>query len=233
MINKLTFLHINIRSIVSTAKQLELQQLLAANPSEFISLNETWLKPHNDFSLEGYQMIRSDRTHKKGGGSALLIRNNIPGNEIKISNNNINSNAVGFEIECGSHSLAIFSIYCSPLTPLNNNLLEHICTKYKYFIILGDLNANNHMWNCKSYNKKGHDLENLINRFNLQIMNSKTPTYKRSKNVLDLSICSNSLASYSYTHKVLKSQISDHQPTFTTIKGINPKRESLTFKKLI
>jgi len=42
---------------------------------------------------------------------------------------------------------------------------------------------------------------------------------------------SSSLAKLEYSFKVLKEQISDHQPTLTTIKGLCPRRKTITFTK--
>lgn len=57
----------------------------------------------------------------------------------------------------------------------------------------------------------------MIERHNLVILNDNTPTYNRSKNILDLSICSNQLYKYFDSFKVLPDEISDHQPTITCL----------------
>ena len=44
-------------------------------------------------------------------------------------------------------------------------------------MFLGDLNSHNTIWRCLKTNKKGTDLEKVINSNNLCILNNKSPTY--------------------------------------------------------
>ncbi|RNA12218.1 RNA-directed DNA polymerase from mobile element jockey-like [Brachionus plicatilis] len=52
-------------------------------------------------------------------------------------------------------------------------------------------------------------------------MNDNNPTYCRSNNVLDLTICSSNLVKYCTNFKVLKNNISDHRPIIASLSNIH------------
>ncbi|CAF1019683.1 unnamed protein product, partial [Brachionus calyciflorus] len=82
------------------------------------------------------------------------------------------------------------------------------------------------MWYCKESNKKGEILEKIIEKFNLFIVNNSSPTYKKSGNILDLSICSsNSVKNFS-KFEVLSEDISDHLPTLTILNNIETSKKT-------
>jgi hypothetical protein len=57
----------------------------------------------------------------------------------------------------------------------------------------------------------------------MQIVNNKTPTFPKSKNILDLTIMSIELMKYFKNFQVLKKiDISDHYPTLTTLIEAQP-----------
>ena len=114
------------------------------------------------------------------------------------------SYSVGFLMSAKNNlKIAIFSIYITPQENLKKELFEAITQNHKNFIIVGDLNAKNKQWHCKNTNPKGILLEQITLSNNLHILNNKTPTYGRSKSIIDLSICSNSLRSNFSNFKVL------------------------------
>ncbi|RNA38671.1 hypothetical protein BpHYR1_008192 [Brachionus plicatilis] len=98
---------------------------------------------------------------------------------------------VGYKINSKhGNELALFSHYSSPSTELNEKLFEYATNNFKFFIIVGDFNALNSNWFCPKSNKKENVLLSTIEILDLFILNNETPTYKRSKNILDLFICS-------------------------------------------
>ena len=227
-------LHLNIQSIRNTknnkSKIIEFESLVKNINPHLISLNETFLKTKDNFDLENFQIIRSDRQHGKGGGSALCIGSNIKGKEIPLHHLLKKDDASGFLMEASeSGQIAVFSIYNPPNELINLDLWNFIIKNYKNFIIMGDLNAKSNLWHNKSENKNGKDLEQLILQNNLFVLNCPSPTFKRGNSTIDLTICSNSLRKYSSKHKVLDLSISDHQPTITSFNKITPKKEKKSF----
>ena len=76
-VSDLSILHLNIRGLVS--KQNELKQLISkcshGRQLDICILNETWLNDGNVYlvNIPGYTLIHKNRTHKKGGGVAILV----------------------------------------------------------------------------------------------------------------------------------------------------------------
>ena len=72
-------LYFNARSLVNKIKELEL--LVKSENADIIGVTETWLNTNildSEMSMEGYSLLRKDRSdNRRGGGVALYIRNDI------------------------------------------------------------------------------------------------------------------------------------------------------------
>ena len=231
MDTNLSILHLNVRSITAPDKKAQLAHLIHLHNPDFISLNETFLKPHHPLEVAGYTVFRHDRLIRKGGGTALCVRSSIRDKQIDLANLVQDEYAVGFLAKTAYGDIAIFSLHITPSSQaLNLNLLSYI-TKFGKFILAGDLNAKSKLWHCPIDNKRGLELEELLSKSNLQLLNSKKATFKSSKSVLDLSICSNSMKSKFKKFSVLNDLISDHQPTVTIFK-ITTEKLKFVIKKI-
>ena len=146
---KLLIMHLNIRSTKADTKQIQLRNLIIKHNPDIISLNETFLKPNKSLTVDGYNIIRSDRQLRKGGGAALCIKSNLTCRELYIDNLIGDDNACGILIESNQQSLSIFTIYSPPKAAFNKDLFNYIITNHKNLIITGDLNAQSRLWHCK------------------------------------------------------------------------------------
>ena len=85
------FLLLNICSMnpsassTSTHKMQELKALIKEKNKElfvpFFAITETWLRPHisdAQVHISGYDLVRSDRRKRKGGGVLLYVSNHFP-----------------------------------------------------------------------------------------------------------------------------------------------------------
>ncbi|RMZ93677.1 AP-like endonuclease reverse transcriptase [Brachionus plicatilis] len=150
-------LHLNIQSIESETKIFQLTHLSNIYKIDIISLNETFLKPNKQLVIPGYNTFRSDRIDRRGGVAVIFVRSNI-----------FAKDAVGLEITVGQNKqISVFSIYSSQSTKLNDKLLDHISSKYKDFVIIGDLNAKNKIWYCKNDISNGMILENYLSKLRI------------------------------------------------------------------
>ncbi|CAF1072701.1 unnamed protein product [Brachionus calyciflorus] len=152
---------------------------------------------------------------KKGGGVALGVANSIRCKEIdfsKFSNNLSNQDEiVGIELDLFTgDTLAIISMYTSPKAQINSQLFEDIIKIFKNLIIL----------------------QKIVEDHNLFVLNNEKPTFTRSNNILDLTICSSAMLKYFNDFKVLNHTISDHYPTLTTFGNLLPAREQKIAKKI-
>ena len=71
--------HLNVRSILN--KMDDVRSLIHNKRFDIFAFSETWLNPSikdSELNIPGYTLIRHDRTGKRGGGTAIYVRNNIP-----------------------------------------------------------------------------------------------------------------------------------------------------------
>ena len=91
----------------------ELRLLLFSLQPDLACLTETWLTADIDFRLlhiDGFSLVRSDRTTKSGGGTAIYIRNGIP-YESRGMNEAFRQEAEGIILELTTAKQAIFCLY--------------------------------------------------------------------------------------------------------------------------
>ena len=103
--------------------------------------------------VHGYNSVFKCRTNF-GGGVALLIKEIFDFNELDLSL--FNEEIVGFTTKIGAH---------------NRDIILHIQNNYANYLIMGDLNSKNEVFNCKSTNKNGEILNNILTSTNGQILN--------------------------------------------------------------
>ncbi|KAL7370583.1 hypothetical protein ABVT39_004871 [Epinephelus coioides] len=184
------------------------------------SVNDTFLSPHIDFSLPGYDIIRSDRPQGKGGGVALLIKRPVVHHETTISlspEQAQNNEFVTARIKLSSDSSILFmSVYCPPGVTPSPHLFQETLLKEKTVVIMGDLNAKHSSFDNKSTNQSGIILNNITEQFNHVLLNNDEPThYSSSYNSVDiLDLC---LVTPDLTGKVIQFSVcpdigSDHLP---------------------
>ena len=81
--------------------------------------------------------------------------------------------------------------------PLLGKLLNYCQVNNKEIVILADTNAHSTLWNCNETNKRGEIMEEHIILHNLCIMNignHYTFYNRRARTIIDVTMCSNSLA---------------------------------------
>ena len=178
------------------------------------------IKENNQINLNNYQAY--NHLHKDGlrasVGVSILVRKDVPQNQISID-----SDLQAIAVKVTLHkSINICSIYIPPHDPINESKLNKLIEQIpKPNILLGDFNSPNTVWGCLQTNKKGKDLENLINSNNLCTLNNKSPTYLNSftgsYSAIDLTLTDPS--SYmDYTWKVHNDLCgSDHFPIIIDI----------------
>ena len=198
----------------------ELQLLLEKYNPKVVCLQETFIKENNQMNINNYQAY--NYLHKDGlrasGGVSIFVRKDVPQNQIRIDRD-LQVIAVKVTLH---KSINICSIYIPPHDPINESKLNKLIEQIpKPHILLGDFNSHNTVWGCLQNNKKGKDLENIINSNNLCTLNNKSPTYLHSLtgsySAIDLTLTDPS--SYmDYTWKVHNDLCgSDHFPIIIDI----------------
>ena len=71
--------HLNVRSLVN--KIDDVRSLIDKNPFDIFTVSESWLNSSisdSEISLSGHALVREDRKNKRGGETAIYVRDGIP-----------------------------------------------------------------------------------------------------------------------------------------------------------
>ena len=74
-INKINIMNWNARSLNN--KKIEFVEFMTEKNIDVACITETFLEPCKNFGISGFSVLRKDRTHEKGGGVALIIKNQL------------------------------------------------------------------------------------------------------------------------------------------------------------
>ncbi len=104
------------------------------------------------------------------------------------------------------------------------NSLDHIIKQLSTpFIISGDFNSHNIIWGSTFTNSRGKNIENIIDKHNLILLNNGNNThfnsYNGNQSAIDLTICDSSLAPYISWNTFSDLFGSDHFPIEILIEG--------------
>ena len=119
--NALRLLQLNIRGIIS--KQSDLRRLLLEQQIDICLICETWLTSSNENKLDiaGFNYVGKLRSHKKGGGVCVLVKENIISMEIKrIDSIDLDYCAVEIKTDTGA------PVVCSAYRPPNSDTKEFL-----------------------------------------------------------------------------------------------------------
>ena len=140
--------HLNVRSILN--KMDDVRSLAHNKRFDIFTFSETWLNPSiKDFEVHipGYTLVRQDRTGKRGGGTAIYVRNGIPYKHRQdLSAENIKSSWVEVNrLKC--KKLFVGCVYRPPnacsdtfIDLLNNSLLK--LPTGSHIVLLGGVNID-------------------------------------------------------------------------------------------
>lgn len=214
-----TIMHWNCKSINSN--KVSLEHFLLLHEISICCLSETWLKSSKQFTIPNYNVIRTDRRDGKGG-TAILIRNDIPYHEVDMSaHNNNHAQIAATDIFITNQYVRFISVYTNPNTIKADGWSKLVQGLTKPVFVLGDFNAHHTCWGNDTSDKPGFELLDFLDDNNLTLMNDGSPTFNRGPNfretAIDLSICSPSLAQQC-TWTVHNNTIGyDHFPILITI----------------
>ena len=169
-----TLIHWNCRGI--RANYEEFQHFLTSCNPKIVCLQETFLKESNRIKFKHYQLynhLKKDG-NRAFGGISILVRKYTPQHQIHIDSE---LRAIAVKVTLRK-PINICTIYIPPHNPITdtkiNKLIEQIP---KPHLVLGDPNSHSTVWGCQKTNKKGKNLEKVINTNNLCILNNKSNTY--------------------------------------------------------
>ncbi|GBM34603.1 hypothetical protein AVEN_123139-1 [Araneus ventricosus] len=197
----------------------------------FFALQETFLKPSDNFYIPNKVIYRQDRSSNSGRGGLLIGVNSKFSSkciQLQMPNSNIEVQAVYIKIQ--QLSFTIIDIY-SPTgcftTDWLNCLINQISSPY---IIVGDFNIKHPALGASHTSQSSEVFLNWILENNLNLINTCIPTHltSSSSSLLDLSIIRSDIYPY-ITFSVLSDPYgSDHLPIQIFF---NTKKSSFIVKK--
>ena len=215
--------HLNVRSLFP--KMEEIRMLLKDQPLDIFTISETWLNgsiSDQELYVPGYSLVRQDRLQKKGGGTAVYVRDAIPF-QPRPDINKITTENCWIEISRPkAKKLLVCTVYRAPNSSLSvfidnlNAALSKLSNDIE-LIILGDFNVdygNKQKANLLLKSK----LQNFANLHNLdQLVECPTRVSVNNASLIDLIFVNNS---HRVVNKgVIHLPLSDHSLVYCTIKA--------------
>lgn len=215
-LNKLSIIQLNCISVVLNSKQIQIKLFIQKYNPDILLLSETFLKPKHSFLINGYDIYRTDRIDKKGGGTAVLIKSCIKHQVINPPLTESMESTI-IKITCNNKSYIIASIY-APKQNLTEVDLKKIFNLGNQVIIAGDFNGKHKKWKCNRNNKNGTTVWDFIAKKCGEIIMSHaddytyTPTNSDfSPSIIDYSLSKN--INYNRLPYVIDYEVqSDHIP---------------------
>ena len=209
--------HLNVRSLRN--KTSAFSDFVLSNDLDIVGVTETWLRPSDTQGLmdeitpAGFQLHQVPRENKKGGGVAVLVRNDIDSVRCQIDRRETFEHITIQLSDRQSSQLLVHVIYRPPSTSKSrfieefNSFMEAAALSPHENIILGDVNIQLDSQNCWTEN-----FNTVLLDFDF-IQHVSTPTHIQG-HILDVLCTSKSLTSSVHHH--VKDGISDHLAVFFT-----------------
>lgn len=132
-------------------------RFLSTNDIDVSLVCETFLKAHQKLSHYDYNIYRLDRTGRRKGGVAAIVKTGIlhtqlPSFDLKVLE------AIGINIVTSSGPITLVSVYNPGANRDDRSFIDDIKTLKKIrnsYFICGDLNARHRLWNCSKANRAG------------------------------------------------------------------------------
>ena len=159
-----------------------------------VCLQETFLKDTDNITVRGFNPYHKcqETENRASGGVSILVNENVPQSIVTLNKMAVNVTA--------HKTITLCSVYLPPRNHFNFNpkdLHSVIDQLPSPFILMGDFNGHHTLWGCGDVNNRGQQLEDLILKNDLILLNNKSHTYFHSASgtftSIDLTLCSPSL----------------------------------------
>lgn len=168
----------------------DLMQLMISHKIDIALISESRLTPNIKLKAPGYTIHRTDRENSSGGGTLIIIKNNIQHFEIPpVKTKHLETTTI--KVKIGNKLVNLISAYNKPQNFDIRDYKKILNTGPS--IIAGDFNAKHTAWQCKRNNRAGIRLYELSLKMDFIIMGPDSPTHFPyipgfSPEILDLAI---------------------------------------------
>lgn len=167
---------LNVCSLVHSSRVTMLLDFIRGTNASIYCLQETQTDNKIKIRIPGYNIYRGDV--KRGwGGSALVIKNNIPIRNLITTVSGVHSTSIECNLSDGWHR---FTSFYFPHLKLNRGIISDFFLKSPNTFFGGDSNGRHEAFGDASDNIYGKILFDLQNTTNIKIFNSNTPTCLRA-----------------------------------------------------
>ena len=220
--NKLSFFHLNIRSMAKNFADLKIFLTQLNYRFSFICLSETWSKEELDknttYSLPEYSIVYQNRVCKdKGGGVCIYIHNSFnykTRKDLSVNSRDLESLSIEVEQNNGKNFI-LTTLYRPPCGNINEFVLaletHLIKTSNKPIFMLGDTNVNTLRYHTSNSVKKFINV--VFEHGCIPTINKPTRVTRKNATAID-NIVTNSFISDNLETGVILTDITDCFPIF-------------------
>lgn len=209
--NYISILQWNSNGILLRLGELKQYLANATQPPDIICIQETHLKPKDNFRLTNYNIERRDRQDRSKGGVATLIHNKLAYSVLRPIDD---LEELSVTVRLQQNTITIANIYNPPNNRPDLDKYTQLAQRPNT-IILGDFNSHSTLFGGTITDKSGKDIEQFIDDNNLILLNDTTGTRINNNgglSAIDLSLTSASLAIKCNWRVHTSSMGSDHYP---------------------
>ena len=206
-----------------------LQEIIAKFNAQIICIQETNFKEEQTLNLKNFKCYNKNRTDCKAasGGVCILIKNNLYSEPFILSTN---IEAIAAKVLINNKMITICNIYLSNRYQINSNQIENLIAELPpNFILLGDFNSHNTIWGSVKTDKRGEIIEEVINNHDIVLLNDLSPTHFNiptgKTSAIDLTLCSNNIATSVEWQALDLLYGSDHFPILTSFNHTMPNNQ--------
>ena len=223
--NKMSFFHINIKSLPKHFDDLDLYLNSLDYTFSFVGLTETWLdeSKHDLFDLPGYNCVNRFRKGKKGGGVTLCLRYGIPykiRDDLQYFDSEMES--VFIEIDSTyfgtSSNVVIGIVYRMPDSSVEvfneriTDIMNVIHRVKKVCYLLGDLNID--LFKCDDHKPTSNFLDTMYSYNMFPLIVKPTRVTEKSATLIDHIWTNNFDVHSQHKQGILLTSMPDHYGIF-------------------
>ncbi|MEL7308769.1 MAG: hypothetical protein AAGK05_13450, partial [Pseudomonadota bacterium] len=192
--SELNFFYSNVRSLLPKVDCFH--NYVSMYKPSVIGITESWLTkdiPTSLFCPMNYNVFRKDRLYAKGGGSLLLVSNEIVSHPVALPRSDfckIDAVACRLAIQQGM-DMGVLCVYRPPNLSDDDNaalfaiMSDFLSNDFTSSIIVGDFNFPDIKWPCSSSSSQSELFLNFVQDNFLQ-QHVLQPTRRSSNSILDL-----------------------------------------------
>lgn len=197
----------------------ELVQFLHDNNVGVVLVQETLLKPGMSFQIPNYSLYRNDRERRRGGGTAILVKKDIP--HLQIPTPTLSAlEATMIQIKTPEFNFSIISLYIPARAENLTEDLQKLASISGPIFIAGDFNAQHRAWGSRSTNHQGGKINEVIIEQQMNLLVPEEPThYSHGRaTIIDYGLTKD--FHHSVRLKVLNELSSDHNPILFLVEDV-------------